>query len=626
MNKKKNLFSFGTKAETLERLKEKIKLDIFCRQFFFSFNDWSKNKENILKHILQKFINERIVVRSSASTEDNKNQSNAGAYLSLLNILNSKKTVLKSVDNVFKSYKNLVSSDQVLVQPYITKVDVSGVLTTKEIETNSPYYVIGYDDFSGKTNTITGGLKGKTIMVLKNKASSLKSERFKKLINVTKKIEKITNNSNLDIEFCINKNEKIFILQVRQLTSDKKVDENSFFKKIKKIKKKIVRKHIYSTMTDWNPAEIIGTNPKPLALSLYKYLITDENWSLARKEMGYKFENSQLLIDFEGKPYIDVNKSLRSFIPNELNERLSKKIINYQLKYLSSNNHHHDKVEFEIAHTCIDFNSDKYFDRMRENNFSNAEIDNYRKVLLKLTKKLIYSYKINFEELEKKIQVLNLYVKNKKSNKTITDAFKLLYMCKKFGTVQFSIFARHAFIANSLLRSLINENIFSSSDYSNFMNSIETVTSKFLKQLNLVNTKKLSLSDFLKTYGHLRPGTYDITTDSYQDNPVFYLSKKFRFKSNRSDFSFTKKKREKIKKKISEKGFDIDPDFLLTYIKRSIQMREYSKFIFTKGVSKSLDLIKSWGEKQNLTSEDLSYFSLNDLKREVNNKKLTRQK
>ena len=378
-------------------------------------------------------------------------------------------------------------------------------------------------------------------------------------------------------------------------------------------------------MTDWNPAEIIGTNPKPLALSLYKYLITDENWSLARKEMGYKFENSQLLIDFEGKPYIDVNKSLRSFIPNELNERLSKKIINYQLKYLSSNNHHHDKVEFEIAHTCIDFNSDKYFDRMRENNFSNAEIDNYRKVLLKLTKKLIYSYKINFEELEKKIQVLNLYVKNQKSNKMITDAFKLLHMCKKFGTVQFSIFARHAFIANSLLRSLINENILSSSDYSNFMNSIETVTSKFLKQLNLVNTKKLSMSDFLETYGHLRPGTYDITTDSYQDNPVFYLSKKFRFKNKRSDFSFTKKKREKIKKKIFEKGFEIDPDFLLTYIKRSIQMREYSKFIFTKGVSKSLHLIKNWGEEQNLSSEDLSYFSINDLKK-INNKKLTRQK
>ena len=39
-------------------------------------------------------------------------------------------------------------------------------------------------------------------------------------------------------------------------------------------------------MTDWNPAEIIGTNPKPLALSLYKYLITDENWSLSKKKNG----------------------------------------------------------------------------------------------------------------------------------------------------------------------------------------------------------------------------------------------------------------------------------------------------------------------------------------------------
>ena len=113
--------------------------------------------------------------------------------MSLLNILNSKKTVLKAVDNVFKSYKNLVSSDQVLVQPYITKV-ISGVLIIK-VKTNSPYYVVVAKRFSGKSRNTTGGLKGKTIMVLKNKASSLKSERFKKLINVTKKIEKITNNS-----------------------------------------------------------------------------------------------------------------------------------------------------------------------------------------------------------------------------------------------------------------------------------------------------------------------------------------------------------------------------------------------------------------------------------------------
>ena len=29
-------------------------------------------------------------------------------------------------------------------------------------------------------------------------------------------------------------------------------------------------------MPDWNPAEIIGIKPKPLALSLYQELITNE--------------------------------------------------------------------------------------------------------------------------------------------------------------------------------------------------------------------------------------------------------------------------------------------------------------------------------------------------------------
>ena len=35
-------------------------------------------------------------------------------------------------------------------------------------------------------------------------------------------------------------------------------------------------------MPDWNPVEIIEKHPSPLSISLYKYLITDNNWSKAR--------------------------------------------------------------------------------------------------------------------------------------------------------------------------------------------------------------------------------------------------------------------------------------------------------------------------------------------------------
>ena len=37
-------------------------------------------------------------------------------------------------------------------------------------------------------------------------------------------------------------------------------------------------------MPDWNPAEIIGINPYPLAFDLYKEIITDKIWPLTRQK------------------------------------------------------------------------------------------------------------------------------------------------------------------------------------------------------------------------------------------------------------------------------------------------------------------------------------------------------
>ena len=41
-------------------------------------------------------------------------------------------------------------------------------------------------------------------------------------------------------------------------------------------------------MPDWNPAEIIGKKPKPLALSLYRELVTDHIWSENRANYGFQ--------------------------------------------------------------------------------------------------------------------------------------------------------------------------------------------------------------------------------------------------------------------------------------------------------------------------------------------------
>ena len=44
---------------------------------------------------------------------------------------------------------------------------------------------------------------------------------------------------------------------------------------------------IFGVMPDWNPAEIIGLKPKPLA-HLSQELITDSIWAYQRNNYGYR--------------------------------------------------------------------------------------------------------------------------------------------------------------------------------------------------------------------------------------------------------------------------------------------------------------------------------------------------
>ena len=46
--------------------------------------------------------------------------------------------------------------DQVIVQEFISKPDLSGVIFTRNINNNSPYYFINIDN-SGRTDLITSG-------------------------------------------------------------------------------------------------------------------------------------------------------------------------------------------------------------------------------------------------------------------------------------------------------------------------------------------------------------------------------------------------------------------------------------------------------------------------------------
>ena len=194
----------------------------------------------------------------------------------------------------------------------------------------------------------------------------------------------------MDIEFAITKNNKIHLLQVRPLVIKKKlaVKDIYFQNNLKKIEKKISKlqkkhynlyghKAVYGVMPDWNPAEMIGIKPKNLSLSLYEELITNDVWSKQRKLLGYKdLTSHHLLINILGTPYVDVRVDFNSWIPINLNNKTSEKLVNFYINKFSNNLFLHDKIEFNIIFTCSTLDLNEKVKELRKHKFSNQEIKN----------------------------------------------------------------------------------------------------------------------------------------------------------------------------------------------------------------------------------------------------------
>ena len=122
-------------------------------------------------------------------------------------------------------------------------------------------------------------------------------------------------------------------------------------------------------MTDWNPAEIIGTKPNPLSYSLYSELITDYIWSKSRANFNYcDLGETPLMFSFLGTPFIDLRADFNSFIPNNLNENLKNKLVTYYLnEFKKKPEFYFDKVESELILSNVDFSIKRKIKKLRKN-------------------------------------------------------------------------------------------------------------------------------------------------------------------------------------------------------------------------------------------------------------------
>ena len=626
-------FNFGTKADNLKFLREYLKTGKICDSYSFTSSEWADNKINIIEKIMKYFPNQLIAVRSSTVEEDSYESSSAGKFLSLLEVsTESPEFILNAINKVIKSYGKYISKkDEVLIQPFIKDVSVSGVVFSHDLTTGAPYYVVNYDDKSGRTDTVTSGLddESRTLTIFRNKVGTLASSRFSALIKTIKEIEKITEANGLDIEFAITHNEEIYIFQIRPIAVSKNWNrsicqevENSisqiklYLEENFRPQKNILgQTTIFGEMPDWNPAEMIGSAPRQLARSLYEFLITDSTWAKARAEMGYlDMTNHSLMKSLAGRVYIDVRNSFNSFIPDGLNLITGEKIINYWLEKLSNNPLLHDKVEFDVAITAFSFGTEKRLNEYKDF-LSQEELEEYKSAIFTHTNQLIRKYDQNLIEYKNKLEALEIKRKqiNNFANHDLNIIKSLLISCRNNGTKTCSCMARYGFIAESFLRSIKEEMIWREERVEEFRSSIETVLTSFLKELNSSSKDNNLKKNFIEKYGHLRPGTYDILAPRY-DNQLNKMSlmesRQLNPKSKKLNFIPSDNEIEALNKRLKHLGFSFDAQELLSFIKSSIAYREFGKLEFTRSVSDIIEFIANWGEDIGLSRDELSFIPI----------------
>ena len=639
---------FSTKAKTLEWVSSFVKLSQVPPLLFFQVKQWKNSQESILRSIESKFGSISLIIRSSALGEDHPNQSMAGVFKSCLNVNGRiQNDIILAVESVIASYSGN-PHDQILIQPMIPNISVSGVITTHVLDDGAPYYVINYDDESGRTDTITGGTGiNKTVLIHRDaEESMILSERVKKWKALAEELEYICDNVPLDIEFAQTYQGQLYLFQVRRISVEKNWNRLTT-QRIKDAKKHIAhfiiersrpKKNIFGDrtflgkMTDWNPAEIIGTSPRPLAVSLYRKLIMDNVWSFARSKMGYYYpRNEKLMVIIGGQPFVDVRSSFNSLLPANINKSIAHELTNAYLDRLDKHIELHDNVEFEILHTILDLNFDQTFKNRYPGLMKPTQLNKFREKLLNLTKSCLnLGNRSTLEQALRKVDSLEKIQLeqrqgkwyNKKTFNRLIMVADLLDECKHLGTIPFAILARHAFIAEKLLRSAVERSAITPDRVAILKQSTTTIMGQMTEDFKATKAGKMKESACLQKYGHLRPGTYDILSLRYDERQGLFSSVPsddiFVGNENPAPFYWTDGESKNLNTLLNENKLDgISPNHLLKYVQTAIVGREYAKFIFSKNLSDLLELISIWGDEIGLSRDDLSYISIETILGEI---------
>jgi choline kinase len=623
-------FVLGTKAESLERLRKMNHGGEIGVLATFTYGEWLVDRAAVVDRVLAEVPGESLIVRSSALLEDSWFESSAGRHDSVLDVARTADAIGAAIDQVFASYGDTDAGNQVLVQEMLDDVAVSGVVMTRQHALGAPYYVMNFDDTTARTDTVTGGGDARSVFL--HRGSPLRLDlppQLADVLRVVQNIERLVGHDSLDIEFAVTRDGAVHVLQVRPIavTHGREPIDDADVARALADAGRVLRERgaasptllggppRYSVMTDWNPAEIVGTNPKRLALSLYRYLVTDEVWARQRAEYGYRdVRPCPLLVDFVGHPYVDVRASFNSFVPAALPRELARQLVDAYLADLAARPELHDKVEFDVVVSCATADFDRHAQRLARLGIGADGIEQLRVALTAITARGMARIGEDLGRLP--VLAAEIQRTREAGLPPLDRAYHQLETARRFGTLPFAHLARGAFVATSLLRSLVSVGVIEPDESAAFLASIETVLGGMQADGRRVRDGELDWDVFVDRYGHLRPGTYDITSPCYRSAPEEYL-RPIVERATDGDApawpGWRSRTRDAIAAELARIDLPDDVDAFESFVRRAIAGREAGKFEFTRALSDALECLAEFGAEHGQTRDDLAHVAIADL-------------
>lgn len=628
-------FVLGTKASTLERLRPLVRCSVIGELITFTAGEWRQESHQVLDRIYAAFGRRSLAVRSSACHEDTFKESQAGRFATVLDVPGGdRERLAAAIERVVASYGDSDPQHQVLVQPFLDQVRASGVVFTRTLGYGGPYYTISIDEAPDATDRVTGGrpARARTVILHRDHAeveAGRLDTTLPQIVAAVRELEALAGHDALDVEFAQTPDGMLHVLQLRPLVithlagqlSDRTVAQalneaiEAFAARRRPVPPLVGHLSVFAVMPDWNPAEIIGIRPRPLALSLYQFLITNETWAIQRAQYGYRdVRPAPLVVTFCGHPYVDVRASFNSFVPAPLGDETAARLVDAWLQRLLAQPALHDKVEFEVAITCLTSDFDRRAEPLREAGLTAEEVRQLREALRVITAHAFGRGRAELAEIAR-LEAL-LPAASDPSLPPIPRAALLLDQCKQRGCLPFAHLARSAFVATALLRAFEADGVIDTDVLQRFLGSIRTVAREFEADGAAVAAGQLAWDAFVARYGHLRPGTYEITTPSYAEEPERFLRPMVRATTPPPDpapLTPTASAARRLADGLARLGLPNDVQAFERFVVDAIRGRERAKFAFTRHLDAALRAIAEFGRLHGFTRDDLSYVRVTDL-------------